>query len=309
MQVLEAQDVNKRISMPDLIEALDEVFRAETSQPDRQIVSVPGAPGRLLLVMPAFSGNGAGIIKLASVFPDNAANGLPTIQGKILVFSESGTPTALIDGATVTKLRTSAASALASRYLSRADSRTLLIIGTGGLAPYMALAHSTVRPISSVRVWGRCRRKVADTIAEIRKLVGDALEVVPARNLANELPEADIVSCATSTVEPLVHGELLKSGSFLDLVGSFWPDRRECDDEAIIRASVYVDTREGVLAEAGDILIPLRSGVFTEAGIMGSLADLSSGRSLGRSAEDEITLFKSVGSAIEVTCSPKLYQS
>src|SRR6185312_14455845 len=148
MRVLGAAEIRALAPMPQLIDSLREAFRNPPKSPGRQVTPIPGGKGdRLLLYMPAFDREGAGAIKLATVFPDNSDKGLPTIQAALVVFSATGAPVALLDGAMVTRLRTGAASALASTYLSRADSAHLLIIGTGALAPYMALGHATVRPI------------------------------------------------------------------------------------------------------------------------------------------------------------------
>ncbi|MGH8179727.1 MAG: ornithine cyclodeaminase family protein, partial [Steroidobacteraceae bacterium] len=147
MRVLGAAEIRALAPMPRLIEALREAFRDPPASAVRQMAPIPGGKGdRLLLYMPAFDRAGGGAIKLVTIFPDNGEKGLPTIQAALLVFSESGTPVAVLDGAMVTRLRTGAASALASSYLSRTDSEHLVVVGTGALAPYMALAHCAVRP-------------------------------------------------------------------------------------------------------------------------------------------------------------------
>lgn len=172
--------------MADLIECLRDAFRQPCVAPGREIAAIPGGAGdRLLLCMPAFDTEGGGVVKLATVFPDNSVRGLPTIHAALLVFSSRGIPVAVLDGAMVTRLRTGAASALASSYLSRADSSRLLIVGTGALAPYMALAHCTARPIKRVSIWGRDQERVASAAAEIRGLLGGAVEVVAVRFLGS----------------------------------------------------------------------------------------------------------------------------
>ncbi|HJS90399.1 MAG TPA: ornithine cyclodeaminase family protein [Steroidobacteraceae bacterium] len=300
MRVLEAQEIRELVSMPQLIESLRSAFAGRIATPARQFSPIPGGSGeRLLLYMPAFSPQGGGAVKLVTLFPDNRARGLPTIQAILVVFSQAGAPIAMLDGAMVTRLRTGAASALASSYLSRLDSAHLLVIGTGALAPYMALGHCSVRPIRRVSVWGRDERRAQGTAAEIRSLVGKELEVKVAGSREEAVGAADIISCATSSAEPLVAGKWLRPGTFLDLVGSFTPQRREVDDEAVLRSRVFVDTLEGALAEAGDLLHPLRRGVIDRSRIEGELADLVSGRVSGRREQDEILLFKSVGTAIE----------
>lgn len=254
---------------------------------------------RLLLAMPAFDRDGAGVVKLATVFPDNQSQGMPTIQAAIIVFSERGTPIALLDGTIVTQLRTGAASALASRYLSRADSAHLVIIGTGALAPMMAAAHCTVRGITRVSVCGRSTERASLTAAAISALVGPNVEVVVSSSLEQTVASADIVSCSTSSPTPVLAGKWLKPGTFVDLVGSFSPKKREADDDVVLRSRIFVDTFEGALTEAGDLLDPLARGIIDRERIEGELADLVCGRAQGRNSDDEIILFKSVGTALE----------
>jgi len=300
VRVLDAPTIRQLVSMPQLIESLRAAFAGGFTAPARQFSPLPGGSGdRLLLYMPAFSADGGAAVKLVTLAPDNRAQGLPTIQAALVVFSPSGAPAAVLDGTVVTRLRTGAASALAASYLSRQDSAHLLIMGTGAQAPYMALGHCSVRPIRRVSVWGRDELRAQATAAEIRSLVGDAVEVRSVRSREQAVAEADIISCATSSREPVLAGQWLRCGTFLDLVGSYSPSRREADDEAVLRSRLFVDTLEGALAEAGDLLDPLRRGVIDRSRIEGELADLVCGKSGGRETPEEIILFKSVGSAIE----------
>jgi ornithine cyclodeaminase/alanine dehydrogenase-like protein (mu-crystallin family) len=300
MRVLGAAEIRSLAPIRELIECLRGAFRNPPICAARQAAAIPGGRGdRLLLSMPAFETQGGGAVKLVTIFPDNRERGLPTIQAALVVFSATGAPVAVLDGAMVTRLRTSAASALASTYLSRADSAHLLIIGTGALAPYMALGHCAVRPISRVTVFGRREERAKEVVAEIRSLLGSEIEADLASSLEKTVPVADIVSCATSSERPVLAGQWLRPGAFVDLVGSFSPVRREADDETILRSRLFVDTFEGALAEAGDLLEPLERGLIGRERIEGELSDLVSGRATGRRGADEIILFKSVGTAIE----------
>lgn len=299
MLMLNAQQVKSLAPIASVIDCLDEAFRRPYIAPARQVVPVPGGDGRLLLCMPAFAASGSGAVKLATVFPDNPARARPTIQGLIVVFSETGEPCAVLDGASVTRLRTAAASALASRYLSREDSAQLVLIGTGALAPFMALAHCAVRSIRHVSVVGRRPDRAAATVASILEVVAPGVDVAVADDVERAVSTADIISCCTSSATPVFSGTWLRPGVFVDLVGSFSPTRREADDAAIVRSRIFVDTFEGALAEAGDLLDPIRRGVISREQIAGELADLASGRMRGRRSEDEIILFKSVGTALE----------
>lgn len=307
MFVLTAEEVRNLAPMPRLIECLEEAFRTECVVPVRQVTKMPGGTDeRLFISMPAFDLKGGAAVKLATVFPDNQAKGLPTIQAAIVVFSEAGAPMALLDGTIVTQLRTGAASALASKYLSRADSSHLVMIGTGALAPTMVAAHCAVRPITQVSVWGRRADRASATAAAIRALVHPHVEVLVPDSIEDAVAMADIVSCATSSPTPVVAGKWLRPGTFIDLVGSFSRSNREADDDVVLRSRIFVDTLEGALAEAGDLLDPLARGIIDRQLIEGELADLVCGRATGRISGEEIISFKSVGTAIEDLAASRL---
>jgi len=297
--ILDAARIVRLAPMARLVACLEAAFRRDWVVPARQLLELPGrAAQRRFLIMPAFEPGGGGAVKLLSIFGDNAERGLPTIQAAIVVFSDSGAAVALLDGTLVTRLRTGAASAVAAQYLARPDSAHLVLMGTGALAPYMALAHSTVRPIRRISVWGRRTERAAATVEAVRAMVGDAT-VVAVHSPEKAVAQADIVCCATSSPTPILAGRWLRPGTFVDLVGSFSPTMREADDDAVRRARLFVDTQAGAFAEAGDILDPLARGVVKRAQVEGDLADLVCGRVRGRTSAGEITLFKSVGTAIE----------
>lgn len=307
MLVLTAEQIRALASFPDLIDCLEQAFRKQHFAPPRQVIKVPGSnDDRLFLIMPAFEANGSGAVKLSAVYPDNQSKGLPTIQALIVVLSESGTPAAILDGSIITRMRTAAASALASKYLSRRDSSTLAIIGTGALAPMMAAAHCAVRPIEKIHVWGRRSERTAATIAEMQTLIPARTQVTTSSSVEEAVAGADVVSCSTSSTLPLVAGKWLRPGTFVDAVGSFSPGKREVDDDVVLRARIFVDTFEGALSEAGDILHPMRRGVIERTRIEGELADLVSGRVRARETSEEITFFKSVGTAIEDLAASRL---
>jgi ornithine cyclodeaminase/alanine dehydrogenase-like protein (mu-crystallin family) len=300
MLILNSDQVRAAAPMGRVVSCLEAAFRSRCIAPQRQIVEIPGHNSRrLLLAMPAFGADGSGLVKLVTVCPENPSKGLPTIQGVVVVLSADGTPSALLDGPAVTHLRTGAASALASRYLSRSDSSHLMIVGTGSLAPFMAEAHCTVRPITRISVWGRRADRISVTAEAIRARVGAGVEVAQAFSPEHAAGEADIVSCSTSSAQPVVSGKWLKPGAFVDLVGSFSPSKREADDEVVARSRIFVDTFEGAFSEAGDILDPLSRGIITRERVEAEMADLVSGRAKGRLNAEEIIVFKSVGTAIE----------
>lgn len=296
---LDAKTVAAALPVDQLIEALKVAFANDVEVPPRahHEVSVPGGNAGTLLLMPAWRPGASMGVKIVTVFPDNAKQGNPTVYGSYLLMSaESGKPVALLDGTELTLRRTAAASALASTYLSRDDATRLLMVGTGNLAPHLINAHSTARPIKEVCVWGR-RQEAAQLLAD--KLSGVSLEVSVAENLEEEFRKADIISCATLASEPIVKGEWLMPGQHLDLVGAFTPKMSEVDSTAISLADVYVDTRAGAFSEAGEIVQAIESKAISKSDIRGSLHDLASGIVKGRTTAEEITLFKSVGTALE----------
>jgi ornithine cyclodeaminase len=300
MRVIDAAGVSAALDYTPLVEALRQAFRAPITAPLRHHHEIPtfgDHPGTLLL-MPAWEpGRYLGVKTLTS-FPDNAVKGdLPAIQATYLLMSaKTGQTVALIDGTALTLRRTACASALAARYLAREDASRLLMVGTGALAPHLILAHATVRPIRDVLIWGRSSAK-AKRLA--KRLNRKGLSVSWTEDLPAAVRGAHVISCATRSADPLIEGRWLSRGSHLDLVGGYTPQMREADDEAVKRARVFVDTRDGALAEAGDIIQPIERGVLREDDIAGDLFELTRGERAGRRFYDQITLFKSVGTALE----------
>jgi len=291
----------------ELIDSIESALREEYVIPLRQVVELPDRDhGGLFVSMPCFDSTGMGVVKLATVLSDNPKVGLPAVQAVVVVFSGNGTAVAAIDGVMLTYLRTGAVSALASKYLSRRSSSHLVVIGTGGLAPALAASHCSVRPITHVTVCGRSQERVEQTAAAIQKLVGRPLEITAGGDVEAAVRAADIVTCATSSAEPVLRGKWVKDGAHIDLVGSFSPAKRESDDDVVRRARIYVDNMTGALAEAGDIVDPLGRGVITRERIEGDLSDLARGGVLGRQNGAEITLFKSVGSAVQDLAAARL---
>ncbi len=299
MRILSAADVEGALDWDGLVERLRRAFRRGAEVPVRHHheIANPGGPEGTLLLMPAWqTGQHIGI-KVATIFPDNDARGLPSVMGAYLLLdAKSGAPIALIDGPMLTVKRTAAASALASSYLSRPDCERFLMIGTGSLAPYLIMAHASVRPICNVLIWGRSPDKAARLA---KRLDRPDFRVAATDDLEAAARGAHVISCATLSRDPLVRGDWLQPGQHLDLVGAFRPDMRESDDTAIRRARVFVDTRDGALAEAGDIVQPIESGVLDPDDVAGDLFDLTRGERAGRRFYDQITLFKSVGTALE----------
>ena len=298
MQIISAEDIHRLLDYRSLVDTLRAMFCAGCEVPPRHHHSlpVPGGVAGTLLLMPAWQPGGHLGVKIVTVFPDNTARALPAVYGSyVLLDALTGAPIALLDGTALTLRRTAAASALAAGYLARNDSGVHLIVGTGALAPHLAAAHAVVRPIRETRIWGRDPVKAT---ALAGRLAVEGINAMPADDLAHAVETADVITCATLSQQPLIRGEWLRPGTHLDLVGGFRPDMREVDDEAVRRATVYIDT-EAALAEAGDLVQPLASGALTRERIVGDLFGLARGTVPGRLDPQQITLFKSVGTALE----------
>jgi ornithine cyclodeaminase/alanine dehydrogenase-like protein (mu-crystallin family) len=299
MKIINAHAIADALPFDALIDALDAAFLAGATTPDRghHEIEVPGMDDGTLLLMPCWQANKNLGVKIATVFPGNAAKSLSAVHASyFLMDASTGVPIAVLDGAELTRRRTAAASALASRYLSRTDSNTLLMVGTGELAPHLVAAHASARDISKVVIWGR-RQEAAEALQE--RLSTLSLETAVVTDLEAAVSDADIISCATLANDPLIKGDWLHEGQHLDLVGAFKPDMREVDAAAVARAAVYVDTYSGAMSEAGDILLAIQEGAINETDIAGDLAELAKGQCQGRTSNEAITLFKSVGTALE----------
>lgn len=298
MNYVSAESIEKVLKYPELIEALKTGFSNTCNVPQRahHDYEVEGKLDSTLLMMPAWNNNALGV-KLVTVSPENGQVGLPSINGLYLLFNkETGEPNALLDAKTLTNKRTAAASALASSFLSRKDSRTLLMLGTGSLAPELIMAHKAVRPIERVLIWGRNKVKAA-VIQEKFKNEFNSVEVV--ETLSEEvLKSADIVCSATLSSSPLFNGKWCTDGQHFDLVGSYRKDFREVDSDLITSSLVCVDTINA-LRESGDLNIPLEEEVIREKDINKDLFEMSSENQFQRKSDKEITLFKSVGYALE----------
>lgn len=295
----DASEVEAALTYERLVPALRAAFaEAEVESPVRGVHHVGNdeTPGRLL-TMPAWRPGAVFGVKLVNVFPTNGARGLGAVHGVYALFDGStGIPTAIIEADALTNRRTAATSALASTFLSRMDSETLTVVGTGNLAFQLAQGHCAVRPIRRVLVWGRTPARAAAMAADLAAL---GLPAEPASDLSAAVAAADIVTSATTSDDPLVLGQDVKPGTHVDLVGAFTPTMRESDD-ALIRASdVYVDTYAGALGEAGDLLLPVAAGVWSTDQVKADLYELCGGTKEGRTDPKAITLFKSVGAAIE----------
>jgi alanine dehydrogenase len=316
MRLVGGDEIHRLLDFPSLIDALRAMFQGGCEVPARHhhriAASTPeGTPGTLL-IMPAWQAGCSLGIKIVTVFPDNAqlsgkaGRALPSVHGTYLLLdAATGMPVALLDGTALTLRRTAAASALAADFLARPDSAVHLVVGTGALVPHLIAAHAAVRPIRETRIWGRDPKKA---VALAARLAQSGIAAAPVSGLEEAVAAADIITCATLAQEPLIHGAWLRPGTHLDLVGGYTPEMREADDSAIARATIYIDT-DAALREAGDIVQPLRSGHLARERIAGDLFGLARGICPGRRESGEITLFKSVGSALEDLAAAQLVVS
>ncbi|PHT45132.1 hypothetical protein CQW23_14290 [Capsicum baccatum] len=261
------------------------------------------SPSTSLLLMPSWSCSPSlpyiGI-KLVTYHPNNSTQNLPGVHASYVLFNSiTGQTLATMDATELTVYRTACTSALASKFLSRQNSETLLMIGAGTLAPHLIKAHLTFRPsLKKVIVWNRTVDKAKKMIENLQSEGGFEGVCFESNDCLEEVVGlGDIVSCATNSETPLVKGEKLKEGAHLDLVGSFKHSMRECDDKALKRGKVFVDN-EAALVEAGELVGAFERGVITRDEIAGDLLELIKGEKNGRTNAEEITVFKSVGSAV-----------
>ncbi|MBL4786903.1 MAG: ornithine cyclodeaminase family protein [Cohaesibacteraceae bacterium] len=308
MRIISSQEINDILTPIKLIETLRTAFQSGITTPKRHhhTVPFPDAADATLLIMPAwtdFEKQGSSLggyvgVKLVSVYPDNSSRfQKPSISGVYMLFDgKDGTPVACLDASSLTVQRTAAASALAADYLARKDASRLVMAGAGALSAYLVRAHVAVRPIEHITLWNRTRPK-AEALA--KDLADLGIEIVVSDDLAEPCEQADIISCATMAQNPIILGDWLKPGAHLDLVGAYRPDMRETDDVCVLRSDVYVDTRTGALSEGGDVVQAIDAGILSTEQVLGDLFDLCRGTAPGRKENDAITLFKSVGTALE----------
>ncbi len=303
MRFYDAAAIRAALPFDRLIPALRQAFIAGCTAPPRhahELVS-PGGGSLTSLIMPAWIEGRCYGVKVINIAPANAGHSLHGLHSSglhssyLLFDATTGVPLALMDGGELTARRTAAASALAASWLATHDARHLVIVGSGRIARLLLGAYRVVRPINRVTVWARSAERAEAVAAELRQ---DGAPAQACVDLQAAVRAADIVSCATLAAEPLVRGEWLRAGSHLDLIGSFTPAMREADDACFAGAALYLDDAEA-LAKSGDLIGPLQRGVFAAGDVRGTLASLARGQSAGRRSDDERTVFKSVGIALE----------
>ncbi|MEC8906214.1 MAG: ornithine cyclodeaminase family protein [Verrucomicrobiota bacterium] len=297
MKVISAEEVHSALSYPELVDSLQEAYGGKYSMPPRQVFLLDeNTNNDAFAVLPSWNDQFIGV-KAFTYFPEAEAP-YKSLYSKILLFNrEHGEPLALVDGTTVTFWRTAGISGLATRLLSREDSETMLLLGTGNLAPYIIRANLSVRPLKRVMVWGRNLAK-AEAVVETMQKEFSNVEFSAIEDRQTACSEADIVVAATGSHEPIVLGEWIKPGTHTDFIGNHHADKRECDTDLITKARVYADSRVNAFKEAGEILVPIKEGVFAKEGIIAELSEMCRGDAVLRENEEEVTLFKSIGMAM-----------
>lgn len=297
LRVVSAAEVARLLPVADCIDlmalAMQAASKGEVAIPPRLITPLIDDSG-LLAVMPGSTLHprvyGA---KIISIHPTNPVRGLPALQGFVTLFDhDTGAPVAIIEGAELTAIRTAAASGLATRVLARPAARTHGVIGAGVQARSHVEAIAAVRAIEEVRIWARSRERSEALVSMLPAAAGCRIRAV---SDPREAAACDVVTTVTGSSEPVLRGAWLQPGAHLNLVGAHSPKAREADDEAVRRCAIYVDLRQSAKSEAGDLLIPMKTGVITPADIRGEIGQVLANEVPGRENDEQITLYKSLG--------------
>lgn len=302
LRFLSAGDVREALPMGDAIEAVREAFvllrRGEVDLPQRMHIDLRDRRGTALLMPSRIPSKGSLGVKVVTLFEDNVAKGLPRLHALVLVLDgETGAPIAVLDGAALTALRTGAASGLATDLLARTDARVAAALGAGVQARTQIEAVCAVRRIERVVVFDPRGEAAGDFAREMSTRLG--VEIAVATSAAECLRGADIVCAATSSPRPVFDDRDLEPGVHVNAIGSYQPWVQEIPVETVLRAGLFVDHRESALSEAGDLIVPLQAGLMGPEHVRAELGELILGEKPGRTSTDEVTLFKSVGVAVQ----------
>lgn len=302
MILLSDKDVERVLNMRECIEVVEEAFRnlglGNAVMPLRTMIPIEEFNGAVLIMPSYIKGLNALATKIVTFYPGNVKIRLPVVNAYVVVNNpKTGVVEAVIEANYLTAMRTGAVSGVATRYLAREDAKTLAIIGCGVQARTQLWAVATVRGIEEVKAYDIDERRMMEFTREVRDRF--QIEATPTGSAEEAVREADIVVTATTSTTPVINYEWIKPGTHINAIGAFRPDMREIDSKTILNAKVVVDLREAALREAGDIIIPIREGLIREDHIYAELSDLTLKRKPGRTSRDEVTVFKSVGLAIQ----------
>ncbi len=306
MLILNAQEARQALPMREVVEAMKQAYAAlsagQADVPLRTRISIPRREA-LAIFMPAYAHTpqaDALAAKIVNIYPQNPARGMPYIQAAVVVFdAETGKVAALLEGNTLTAIRTGAGSGAAIDLLAREDSRTVIVFGAGAQGRAQLEAACAVRAIEKAWIADPHPERIEAFIADMAGRAGIPAALSAATDARAALREADIVCAATTSKTPVFSDADLKRGAHISAIGSYTPQMQETPPETILRASVFVDSRSAVLAESGDLIQPIQSGLISEAHIRAELGDVILGKKVGRTSSDEITYFKSVGVAVQ----------
>lgn len=314
MQYLSEEIIEKCVNMRDAAEAVKLAYAmAEKGQIVTPLRTVIPAQKGSLLFMPAYSEQlGFAVLKNVNVFPENAGSGLATTPAEILLIdAKNGYVLTMLDGTYVTQLRTGAASCAAFDLLAKKCCKKGALIGTGGQAQAQLDAMLTARELKEVSIFSRNYEKCAAFTEKMSaKFAESGVNFVCAKSAAECVEDADLIITATTASKPVFDGSLVKKGATVSCIGTYEPHKHEIDPELIARADkIYCDSKEAVLSESGDILIPISCGIITENDIFGGLGEVVNGTLPGRENDDEIIVFESVGiAAQDLTASVMIYR-
>ncbi|CAN5797522.1 alanine dehydrogenase [soil metagenome] len=300
--LLTEANVRALVDIDDLVEAMEgalaEFSAGQVSQPLRTVLQI-GAQKAFFGVMPASMPSRSALgTKLVTVFASNLERELPSHLATIILLDpDTGALLALVDGRYITEARTAAVSAVSVKHLARKDAGVLALIGSGVQARSHLEAIDRVRSLSEVRVWSRSPANRDSFVSEMAPHTSADLHA--AASVEDALRGADIVVLATAAREPVVRSEWVAGGAHICAVGACRPDQREMDAALVARSVLYVDSREGALAEAGDVVLAIKDGAISASHIVGELGELVAGRCQGRATDTQVTIFKSLGMAVE----------
>lgn len=306
MLILNAEDVRRALPMDQAIRAMKDAYRSLSDGtavvPLRTRIAIPNGEA-LSLFMPAFVSSQEGnalAVKVVSLFPTNPPRGLAYIQAAVLVFdAETGQAIALLEGSTLTAIRTGAASGAAIDLLAREESKVVAVFGAGAQGRTQLEAACTARRINTAYIFDSNSEKAKSFAEEMKHKHAVPNDIRVASSAKEAIENADVICTATTSLKPIFDDRDVKAGTHISAVGSYTPDMQEVPAETLRRARIFVDSRSASLEEAGDLIQPLRAGLFDESRICGELGELVSGKILGRQSADEITYFKSVGIAVQ----------
>lgn len=294
-----AKELERVLDYPSLISAVKQMFLSDAENPERHhhTIPVPGKLNATLLLMPSWKPGQYVGLKTATIFPSNTEEDKPSVMATYLLLDGcTGQPLAAIDGKALTGLRTAATSALVADLLANPNASTMTMIGAGALARPLVRAHSSIRNLKQINLWNRSPERLKQLYSDLK---AESYPVEIVQDLESAVRSSDIVSTATLSRSALVRGHWVGPGTHLDLVGAYTGHMQEVDTDSVRKSRVFVDSVSGGKEEAGDLILAAESGDWDYDRIAGDIVSLLKGATIGRTSPDEITLFKSVGSALE----------